>query len=459
MSNKAIDGGDCSVPDNEPMPDADNIRAIEDLLVGPGATTFRDFEQSVAQFCPFEAIGMVHQEIRHAHFLSYILDPNRSHKFQDRMLKSLLHEIAGQAGDGQGIYQGIAVHCSDLNNAVVHREKSNIDLLIEIPAGSFDKNSRGLVVVVELKINAKEGSDQLERYRELITARYTSDDWDHVFVFLTVDGTSASDHNLEHWIPISLGDLLLRFDEAATQIIPPDEAVDLYRSYAAMMRRHHMRDEELESLAKKVWLKHKMALEALNQYRPDLMGEIHDWMGKNADDLIKRVQDEVGFTLVQSTSEKSRKRAHWFEIAEWNKLAGFCSDNRSWVDSGAVMLLEIRDWGKGRLRASFVLGPGDIEVRKDIYKAVLKRIKSNEISIGNKSEGLPKWKHLSAAYVLNEEPYSKAEENDVSPEELGKTVFEEVVKFLKANLSKYDEIVREACAPVGGRTEGADVSS
>ncbi|MEM6307226.1 MAG: hypothetical protein AAF701_04510, partial [Pseudomonadota bacterium] len=42
---------------------------------------FRDLESQARIFCPFEAIGMVNQEIRHAYFLAYILDPDRPHGF------------------------------------------------------------------------------------------------------------------------------------------------------------------------------------------------------------------------------------------------------------------------------------------------------------------------------------------------------------------------------------------
>jgi hypothetical protein len=46
------------------------------------------------QFCPFEAIGMVRQEIRHSNFLAYLLDPARPHGIGDVALRALLITLA-----------------------------------------------------------------------------------------------------------------------------------------------------------------------------------------------------------------------------------------------------------------------------------------------------------------------------------------------------------------------------
>lgn len=40
-------------------------KAIEELLIGSGGEAFREIERRIFRFCPFEAIGMVRQEVRH----------------------------------------------------------------------------------------------------------------------------------------------------------------------------------------------------------------------------------------------------------------------------------------------------------------------------------------------------------------------------------------------------------
>ncbi len=54
---------------------------LEVLLTATGQDSFQALEQRISVFCPFEAIGMVRQELKHSNFLSFI--------FKER-LKNLL---------------------------------------------------------------------------------------------------------------------------------------------------------------------------------------------------------------------------------------------------------------------------------------------------------------------------------------------------------------------------------
>jgi hypothetical protein len=44
-------------------------------------------ESLLNQFNIFEAVGMVRQEIRHSHFLAFLLNPSASHRLRDIFLK------------------------------------------------------------------------------------------------------------------------------------------------------------------------------------------------------------------------------------------------------------------------------------------------------------------------------------------------------------------------------------
>ena len=126
-------------------------KAIEELLIGSGGEAFREIERRIFRFCPFEAIGMVRQEIRHARFLSFILDPNRPHPFHDHLLKAFFQVVLGEQ-DGQIKLHPLTVHCSDYSDALIYRERDNIDIMIEIPGGSRNTGKKGLVIAVELRV-------------------------------------------------------------------------------------------------------------------------------------------------------------------------------------------------------------------------------------------------------------------------------------------------------------------
>jgi hypothetical protein len=234
-------------------------KAIEALLIGSGANLFREFENRFSKFCPFEAIGMVRQEIRHAHFLSFVLDPNRPHPFQDHLLKGFIQEVVAQAQDGQINIQPLNIHCSDLSGALVYRERSNIDFMIEIPSNAFGSKAKGLVVTVELKVDASESKHQLKKYHDQITADYPDEDWEQAFVFLTLDATIPTEENTKSWIPISVVDVINRLELELEAQKYSGEAVELFRSYSAMIRRHLVNDEDMARLAKNIWAKHREA--------------------------------------------------------------------------------------------------------------------------------------------------------------------------------------------------------
>lgn len=415
-------------------------KAIEALLIGSGANLFREFENRFSKFCPFEAIGMVRQEIRHAHFLSFVLDPNRPHPFQDHLLKGFIQEVVAQAQDGQINIQPLNIHCSDFSGALVYRERSNIDFMIEIPSNAFGSKAKGLVVTVELKVDASESEHQLKKYYDQIIADYPDEDWERAFVFLTLDATIPTEENTKSWIPVSVVDVINRLDLELQAQKYSGEAVELFRSYSAMVRRHLVNDEDMARLAKNIWAKHREALEALYEYWPDLQGEIIDWVRDNPDELALAVKKATGFTLVPDTSSTRLLR---FGVSEWAALDGFQGGDTNWVKSGSLMVLELTDWGEGRLRFSFVLGPGDVDVRENIYKRVLKKVDAGEIKIGRRTREIKDWKHFSSADVQTSKEYTKAAESEVTAEELGRRVIKKMASFLEVHLPVYDGLLKK----------------
>lgn len=435
-----VDDNLSDVDDKLSKTNAEKAKLIEDLLIGSGSDLFRQFEQRFSKFCPFEAIGMVRQEIRHAHFLSFIFDPNRPHPFQDHFLKCFLQEIVSQAQIDQIKIQPLTIHCSDFSNALIYRERGNIDFMIEIPPGSYSGSERGLVITVELKIDAPESKHQLGKYYQQIIADYPCREWEHAFVFLTLDASSASEENSQDWIPVSIVDVINRLDlEVAAQKFTGD-AVELFHSYSAMIRRHLVEDESMEKLAKSIWAKHKEALEALYEYRPDLQAEVIDWLRDHHEELTKAIKDRTGFTIKPDTSSPRLLR---YYVIDWMKYAGFADGDTGWVASGSLLVLELADWGDGRLRFSFVLGPGDHQVRQDIYAEVLKEVHQGRIKIGRKTESIKRWKHFSSTDVQTAKEYAKAEESEASAEELGRKVVKKMGAFLETHLRVYDDVLRK----------------
>ena len=117
------------------------LELIEDLLVGSGAADFRELERITQVFCPFEAVGMVSQEIRHSNFLSYILDENKPHIFGSRVLEELLSPIAERTSDSEIGFSKLDLHFMDISKATISREWRNC-LLYTSPSPRDRQKSR-----------------------------------------------------------------------------------------------------------------------------------------------------------------------------------------------------------------------------------------------------------------------------------------------------------------------------
>ena len=100
-------------------------------------------ESILSEFNIFEAVGMIRQEIRHSHFLAFLLNPSESHRLGDLFLKKLL--ICALLKSENPPLSPIEIDIADLENAKIRREWKNIDILIDSP-------SNNLVCAIENKV-------------------------------------------------------------------------------------------------------------------------------------------------------------------------------------------------------------------------------------------------------------------------------------------------------------------
>jgi hypothetical protein len=414
-------------------------------LVGAGAEDFLDLETRLQQFCPFEAIGMVRAEIRHAHFLSFLLNPKDSHPFQDKLLKVFLQAVFSEDSLPQDNQLSmIEIHLMDCSNAIIFREKSRIDLLIEIESNA----GKGVVVAVEIKVDASESKGQLNKYRSYIESHYPSKKWVHRFAFLTLDGRDPLEEmDKEYWAPLYFEEVIGRFDQVVENSKLKGRAVDLYQDYSTMIRRHlmHSKDSEIAILSRRIWKRHRQALETLIEYQPNLQSELLEWIlekenwEKLTSDLKKKLPQ---FTIEQDTSTQKIRR---FKVEEWLKIKGFCTGDGTWVESKSLVSIELYTRGP-RFRLSFVLGPGDKGNRFKIYELAKKRRDEKKIKLDKKrdKELLNKYQGLSSSDLIIIEEDN--EEEDFI-EKNGRKLFKKIKDELEKYLPIYNNLLKEALEP------------
>lgn len=393
---------------------------------------FEALDKEYGVFCPFEAVGMVRQEIRHAHFLTYILDPNRPHGFESACLSALMNAVV-RNNAFKGKLTALEIHLLDFEGAKIYREWNRVDLIIEIP-------SKKHIIAIELKIDARESvgssgsvgsseSDgQLKRYKETVEKNWQAkDEWEHIFVFLTKNGDESTQ---EIWIDIELEELAVEFDKILSKEIGTPDAQSLLGAYLKMLRRHHLENENLAELARKLWEKHKEALEYLYKKRPsDNRTELLAAISESVLDLFKeQPSDAKSLTIVGDESTANIAR---FAVREWDKIQDFL-EGSGWTKSKRLILIEVT-CKKNGVFFKILLGKAEASIRKGFYDklADAKVLKKQKEVITN-----------GFTTLFNEKLLDFNESEDFEVDKISKIVSEKVKELIDTEINKFDRALR-----------------
>jgi hypothetical protein len=307
---------------------------------------FRGIHQQLRRFNMFDALGAVRVELRHSNFLNFILSPNRSHGIGGDLLGQFIRAAIDKLPMNKRPISALELITADLDNAILYRERNNIDLLVEL-------KSLGLIVVVENKIDSDVGDGQLARYLQSVRANYPG--LKHLFILLTPDGREPDE---EEYVRMSYSEVAIMverivLDQEAS--ISPDLALIL-RHYVEMLRRHIVDDEKLMNIARLIYEKHKEALDFIFEHRPQ------------PDNLLAAIR-EVVKQDTRFVSDRDSPMILRFAPVEWNGVAHFnACPATEWTRTRRSMLFEIKaNRESDRVSIALVLGPANADLRSRLY--------------------------------------------------------------------------------------------
>ena len=193
----------------------------------------------------FQILRVSKNEIRHSNFLSWLLEPNGSHKLGDVFLKRFLREVF--SSDKFTSIDQIDVEGMDLTKVEVLREWKNIDVLIKL---------NNVVVCIENKVLSKEHSNQLKRYKDIVDLEFPN--YIKTFVYLTPEGDD-SENETESYQSISyefivqtLDRIISIYGQALNQ-----QVKNYIKDYMTIIKRELMGTDKLTELSKKLYSNHK----------------------------------------------------------------------------------------------------------------------------------------------------------------------------------------------------------
>jgi hypothetical protein len=333
----------------------DRRSQIADMILN--CEDFKELSSRRDVYCPFEALSVSRLEIRHSNFLADILNPLRPHGFGDSILCAFLEWLLAEANEQKLL---LDIHFDDVSQAQVLREWKHIDLLIRLPR---EADRPELVFAVEIKVEAREGAGQLERYEAAVEAAWP--DAKRLYFYLTPEGREASRTN---WIATSFGDLISCFEQILETSPGVPEARMMLHSYNSMMRRRYVSDDDLDAMVQKVWSKHRDILEFLIEQQPNPASEFAEKLA--ASDTIKFFNDELSELGVKIQPDRCSGRFVTYVIEPWEQYVDILAGDPKWSMKGHILKVEM-EISKFVIAIRLVLGRGEQASRERIFQALL----------------------------------------------------------------------------------------
>ena len=331
----------------------------------------------------FQILRITKNEIRHSNFLSWLLDPNQSHKLGDIFLKRFLREVF--SSDKFGDLDQVDVEGMDLSKVEIQREWKNIDILIKL---------ENVVVCVENKVLSKEHSDQLRRYKEIIENQFPNHH--QTFVFLTPEGNTSEDES-DTYEPISYEFIVESLDRIISVYGESlNEQVKNYiKDYITIIKRELMGTDKLTELSKKIYQNHKELFDFIIDHKPDVLDGVKS--------IFEKQIQKRGWVL--GSQGKSYLR---FTTPKISELTYINQNSNGWRNKESFLFEFVLNPSKNRMNSKTVISPSDPQYDTSRLSEIFMEID------GFKSPSGKKW--LVNYQKLVKFPFSKVD--DLSEEEI-----------------------------------------
>lgn len=158
---------------------------------------------SALNFDPWKVAGLGRDEVRNSSVLAWLLNPRGSHGFGDALLQRLLNHLAQQRS---GFPTTTGPYCHVRTEQTPNGERSErVDL--EIDAADF-------YLLIEVKIGAPEGTEQLNRYGDVAQAIAGGRPWAILYLTPGKTGYKTGNRFQTHIHPLSWRKLAQMIEQA-----------------------------------------------------------------------------------------------------------------------------------------------------------------------------------------------------------------------------------------------------
>jgi len=261
-----------------------------------------------SKFNIFNILKISQTEIRHSNVLSWLLNPNENHGFNDSVLRGFIQYVVNAFGESIDVFDILLM---DYHDFTILREWKNIDILALSEEEKF-------ILCIENKIFSGEHSNQLARYRAIVEDTFP--EYKKKYIFLSPDGLESSEPDF--WCSMGYQDVLDIIESAHKKVeLLPDSEL-LIKNYIETIRRDILGDEKLTQICIDIYKKHQKALDLIFENKPDRASEAADIFRQWATEMAAK--GEIFFNIDDCSKKFTR-----FKTANMSELLPDADEARS----------------------------------------------------------------------------------------------------------------------------------
>lgn len=306
----------------------------------------------------FQILSVARTEIRHSNFLGWLLDPNGNHGLGRLFLTKFLRGVS--TSEVATELDEFDINLLNFNNVEIRREWKNIDLLLV-----FDT----LVICIENKIDSKDHSNQLAKYRKTINDSFENKN--KIFVYLTPTGEQPTTKSeIEYYALYSYQEIIEQFDRILKiHGKSLNSGVNQYISdYLTTIKRELMKNDELNELADKIYKNHRELIDFVFEHKSDVASELYPV-------FVNKIADS-GWVMGSKNKGYARFLTKKLKDIIPNKGQGWPLKEN--------FLFEIDFfWSKNKAVFKTVVSPSDVELQ-NIFRKALENVEGYKKPRGNK---------------------------------------------------------------------------
>lgn len=282
----------------------DQVKAAQDLLEKVEEILREEQEKeknTACRFNVFNALGVERKESAHSRFLACLLDPKGIHAQKDLFLRAFLRDVPLEA-------EGLDLERSEVRTEV-SSEEGRLDIWITLP----DKQ----IIIIENKIDAGEGEEQLKRYRSCLQKKPPAKSGKpHHLVFLTPDGRSPASCNPTEVKCVSYGNIADWLDRLKGKV--PHRLEVVLSQYANLWRAMPMNQDLITLLqGSRNYETAKRISKAVEMIKNEAKGK-----------FLIRVQEDLKSRLHQSNLVENWKVLHTPKTETYAGVGIYCGDRK-----------------------------------------------------------------------------------------------------------------------------------